>query len=147
MPCVLILYAPHASGSIIPNEYHNIRFTGSRDQVVTINYFFRKMFEKNRDMILSEGRFFNDFIHLVFKERNTSEKWTDEELRLLRRHLRHLTAYIPGLIIFFLPGSMLLLPVLAEAIDRRKHLRDSQKAEAFLQEQQRLMRLIDENIK
>ncbi|TAN41840.1 MAG: hypothetical protein EPN22_13955 [Nitrospirae bacterium] len=111
-----------------------------------IKKIFRRIFENNRELILSEGRFFNDFIHLVFKERNSSEKWTDEELRLLRKHLKHLTAYIPGLIVFFLPGSMLLLPILAEAIDRRKHLRNAQKFEAFEQEQKRLKRLIDENI-
>ncbi|MBF0329375.1 MAG: hypothetical protein HQL10_09470 [Nitrospirae bacterium] len=112
-----------------------------------VSFLFRRIVESNRDLILSEGRFFNDFIKLVFKERNSSEKWTDEELRLLRRHLKHLSVYIPGLVVFFLPGSMLLLPVLAEAIDRRKNIRDTKMAEAFLQEQKKLKKLIDENIK
>ncbi|MBM4333421.1 MAG: hypothetical protein FJ117_19745 [Deltaproteobacteria bacterium] len=60
------------------------------------------------------------FLQLLFKQRNTELKWQKEEKEQLKNHLKRLSLYVPILIIFTLPGGSLLLPVLAEILDRRK---------------------------
>ena len=59
-------------------------------------------------------------IHLLMKPQNTDEKWTREEKKEIKRHLRNIAKIIPAVVIFSLPGGSLLLPILAEALDRRK---------------------------
>jgi hypothetical protein len=80
----------------------------------------KRLIDSNKELILQEGRFMRGFYVLVFKQINTGQKWTKEELRELRRHLWHLSGYIPVLVLFLLPGGSLLLPLLAELLDRRK---------------------------
>lgn len=75
---------------------------------------------KNRALILQEGQYFSGFIQLLMKRRNTGDEWTTEEIARLKSHLKHLSLYLPALIIFILPFGMLLLPVLAEILDRRE---------------------------
>lgn len=65
------------------------------------------------------------FLGLFFKQRNTDEKWTKEEKAELKTHLKHLSMYVPVIIIFLLPGGSLLLPILAEVLDRRKQRRSA----------------------
>lgn len=67
------------------------------------------------------------FLQLLFKQRNTELKWQKEEKQQLKNHLKRLSLYIPILIIFTLPGGSLLLPVLAEILDRRKTRRIADK--------------------
>jgi len=59
-------------------------------------------------------------MRLLMKTRNTDEKWTREERKEIKRHLRNIAKIIPAVAIFFLPGGSFLLPILAEALDRRK---------------------------
>jgi len=59
-------------------------------------------------------------MQLLMKTRNTDEKWTREERKEIKSHLRNLAKIIPAIAIFSLPGGSLLLPILAEALDRRK---------------------------
>jgi len=59
-------------------------------------------------------------MQLLMKIRNTDEKWTREERKEIKRHLRNIVKIIPAAVIFFLPGGSFLLPILAEALDRRK---------------------------
>ncbi len=59
-------------------------------------------------------------MQLLMKIRNTDEKWTREEKKEIKRHLKNIAKIIPALIIFFLPGGSFLLPILAEVLDRRK---------------------------
>lgn len=59
-------------------------------------------------------------IQLLMKIRNTDEKWTREEKKEIKSNLRNIAKIIPAVAIFCLPGGSLLLPVLAEALDRRK---------------------------
>jgi hypothetical protein len=47
-------------------------------------------------------------------------KWTKEEKEQIKNHLKRLSLYIPILFIFVLPGGSLMLPFLAEILDRRK---------------------------
>jgi len=66
-------------------------------------------------------------MQLLMKTRNTGEKWTWEEKKEIKRYLRNIVKIIPAVAIFFLPGGSLLLPILAEALDRRKTRRLLQK--------------------
>jgi hypothetical protein len=78
---------------------------------------------KNRALILRESRHFSDFIQLLMKPRNMGGEWTPEEIIRLKAHLWRLSLYVPALIIFILPFGLLLLPILAEILDRREKRR------------------------
>jgi hypothetical protein len=58
------------------------------------------------------------------KQRNTGMRWTPSEKVRLKQYLRRLVSYAPVLCIFLLPGGFLLVPLLAEVIDRRKRSRN-----------------------
>ncbi len=85
--------------------------------------FFRKLLINNRDFILNKTLEVKGLMQLLMKSRNTGEPWTLEEKRRLKKHFKNLSWTIPALIIFFLPGGSLLLPFLAEILDRRKDVR------------------------
>ncbi len=76
--------------------------------------------DKNKELIYREAEFLGGFMHRLMKQKNTGTKWTKEEKKRLIRDVRHLSYYIPILIIFLLPGGSLILPLLAELLDRRK---------------------------
>jgi len=78
---------------------------------------------KNRELILREGHFLGDFMHLLMRHVNTGEKWSKDEIALLKKDLRHLSCYVPVLVVFLLPFGSLLLPLLAEVLDRREKRR------------------------
>ena len=78
------------------------------------------MVAKHKALLLHEADKINGFMKLLMKPRNTHEKWTNEEKRMLRSHIWHLSYYIPALVIFALPFGSLLFPFLAEMLDRRK---------------------------
>jgi len=59
-------------------------------------------------------------MQLLMKIRNTEEKWTKEERKEIITHLRNIAKIIPTIAIFSLPGGAFLLPLFAEALDRRK---------------------------
>ena len=59
-------------------------------------------------------------MQLLMKIRNTDEKWSREEREEIRIHLRNIAKIVPTVAIFSLPGGSFLLPLLAEALDRRK---------------------------
>ena len=84
-----------------------------------IRFFLKKHIEKNRAFICKEGQYITGFMQLLMKPKNTGDKWTKQEKEQLKRDLKHLSAYVPVLIIFFLPGGALLLPFLADILDRR----------------------------
>lgn len=92
------------------------------EQAMIINYFKRLMI-KNREFILNEVLAVKGLMYLLMKNRNTGEKWTGEEKREIKIHLRNISKIIPVLVIFLLPGGTLLLPILAEVLDRRKSRR------------------------
>jgi hypothetical protein len=62
-------------------------------------------------------------MQVLMKTRNTDEKWTREEKKEIMRHLRNIAKIIPVIAIFSLPGGAFLLPILAEALDRRRKRR------------------------
>ena len=87
------------------------------------------MITNNRAMILDEARKMSGFMRLLMKPRNTGEAWTSEERRLLRMHLKHLSYYVPMMAIFAMPFGSLLIPVLAEVLDRRANRRTARAKE------------------
>jgi hypothetical protein len=81
--------------------------------------FIKQFISKHKALILHETLQIHGFMRILMKQINTGEKWTREEKVELKRHLRHLSLSIPVLVIFCLPFGMLLIPVLAETLDRR----------------------------
>lgn len=59
---------------------------------------------------------------LLMKPRN-DQSWTPEDKQELKIHLRRLSSLSPYLIVLALPGSFLMLPALAEWLDRRRNRR------------------------
>ena len=56
---------------------------------------------------------------LLMKQRN-GNRWTADERRELKDHLNTLSQISPYLVALAVPGSMLMLPVLAWWLDRRR---------------------------
>jgi hypothetical protein len=82
--------------------------------------YFKRLIIKNKTFILEEVLAVKGLMQLLMKQRNTDQKWTMEERREIKNHLKNISKVIPALIIFLLPGGSLLLPFLAEVLDRRK---------------------------
>ena len=88
-----------------------------------IRLFLKRLILKNKELIFNEAQHIQGFLQLLFKPRNTDLKWQKKEKQQLKNHLKRLSLYVPILIIFTLPGGSLLLPILAEILDRRKKRR------------------------
>jgi len=85
-----------------------------------IKKYLKRLILVNKDAILMEVLSIKGLMHLLMKTRNTDEKWTRDERKEIKRHLKNIAKIIPAVAIFSLPGGSMILPVLAEAIDRRK---------------------------
>ena len=83
----------------------------------------RTMFERYSELIYAEAATMRGFMDLLMKPRNTGIPWTNEEIGALRRYIRHLAHYVPFMVIFLLPFGSLLLPAMAEILDRRRTTR------------------------
>ena len=81
------------------------------------------MLVKNKEFILNEALAVKGFMHVLMKRRNMGEKWTREEKKLLRQHLKTMALAVPALIVFLPPGGSIFLPILVEVLDRRKNIR------------------------
>lgn len=88
-----------------------------------IKLYFKGFIATQRDLLHQESRGMQNFMHLLMKQKNTGTKWTGDEIKQIKVHLKHMSLYVPALIIFMLPFGSLLLPVLAEILDRRKQVR------------------------
>ncbi|MEW6108957.1 MAG: hypothetical protein AB1632_07325 [Nitrospirota bacterium] len=84
-----------------------------------IRIFLKRLLVSNKYFILKEASYINGFMHLLMKPKNTGIKWTKEEKAQLKQNIKHLSAFVPVLIIFLLPGGSLLLPFLPDILDRR----------------------------
>jgi hypothetical protein len=82
--------------------------------------YFKRLILVNKEAILMEVLAIKGLMQLLMKIRNTDEKWTIEERKEIKRHLKNIAKIIPAVVIFVLPGGSFLLPMLAEALDRRK---------------------------
>ncbi|MFB3818733.1 MAG: hypothetical protein ACE147_13810 [Candidatus Methylomirabilales bacterium] len=79
----------------------------------------KQMIAKHRKVLLGQVLAVNGLMQLLMKGRNGPAGWTREELLLIRAHLKAMARLVPILIVFLLPGGLLLLPILAEVLDRR----------------------------
>jgi hypothetical protein len=91
-----------------------------------IKRYFRRLFLKNKDFLLRESDAIKGFMQVLMKHRNTGEKWTKEEKKQIRQHLKTMALTVPALIVFMLPGGSIYLPVLVDVLDRRKEIRPLQ---------------------
>jgi hypothetical protein len=82
--------------------------------------YFKRLILVNKEAILMEVLAIKGLMQLLMKIRNTDEKWTIEERKEIKRHLKNIAKIIPAVVIFVLPGGSFLLPMLAEVLDRRK---------------------------
>ncbi len=85
-----------------------------------IKAYAKRLIVKNREFILTEVLAIKGLMQLLMKTRNTGQGWTREELREIRAHLWHLSHMVPVILLIVLPGGSVLLPFLAEVLDRRK---------------------------
>jgi len=85
-----------------------------------IKKYVKRLIIINKEAILMEVLAIGGLMQLLMKIRNTDEKWTREEKTEIKRHLKNIAKIIPAIALFSLPGGSFLLPILAEALDRRK---------------------------
>jgi hypothetical protein len=85
-----------------------------------IKNYVKRLIIINKEAILMEVLAIRGLMQLLMKIRNTDEKWTREEKKEIKRHLKNIAKIIPAVALFSLPGGSFLLPILAEALDRRK---------------------------
>jgi len=84
----------------------------------------RSMQETQRLYIHNELFKVRGLIPILMKRRN-GEQWSKEERELLLRNLRALSNLSPYLIPILMPGGVLLLPLLAWWLDRRRKNREN----------------------
>ena len=80
---------------------------------------------REKERLRSEVLQIKGGIGLLMKQRNGG-KWTDQDRRDLKAILRRLSSVSPYLLIWLLPGSVLLLPFLAWHLDARRAQRERQ---------------------
>jgi hypothetical protein len=88
-----------------------------------VKSYLTRIIARHRDVMLQESAGMRDFMKLLMKQRNTDSKWTKAEIHEIKAHLKHLSIYVPIMLFFILPFGSLLLPVLAEVLDRRRSVR------------------------
>jgi len=82
------------------------------------------MQENQRKHIRKEFSHVRGLIPILMKRRN-GERWSAEERRVLLRDLRALSNLSPYLIPLLMPGGVLMLPLLAWWLDRRRKRREN----------------------
>jgi hypothetical protein len=85
-----------------------------------IKKYLKRLIIINKEAILMEVLAIRGLMQLLMKTRNTDGKWTREEKKEVKRHLKNIAKILPAIAIFSLPGGSFLLPILTEALDRRK---------------------------
>ncbi len=75
--------------------------------------------ERERRNMLAEMSQVRGLMPLLMKPRN-KQRWTHEDKRELREHLRCLSRISPYLVVIVLPGGLAMLPALAWWLDRRR---------------------------
>lgn len=85
----------------------------------------RSMHDTQRMYIYSELSHARDLLPILMKHRN-GDRWSKEERKMLVRNLRAVSNLSPYLIPILLPGGVLILPLFAWWLDRRRKRRDSE---------------------
>jgi hypothetical protein len=82
----------------------------------------REPFPREKDRILAEILSLQGLMPLLMQQRN-GRPWTPDERAQLTQHLCRLRSLSPYLMALLAPGSVLLLPLLAWWLDRRRKKR------------------------
>jgi hypothetical protein len=82
----------------------------------------RASHERERQRILSAAAEMRGFMPLLMKPRN-GQPWTVEDKLAIQHHLHTLAGLSPYLVPAIMPGGILLLPILAWWLDRRRRNR------------------------
>ncbi len=82
-----------------------------------------KILANYRNLIYAQNAEMDNFMCLLMKERNQRGKWTKEEINEIFTHLKRLSTSVTFLIFLLFPYGFLLLPLLANWLDRRKAIR------------------------
>ena len=85
-----------------------------------IKDYLKRLIVINKEAILMEVLSIRGLMQLLMKTRNTDERWTSEEKKEIKRHLKNIAKIVPAVAVFSLPGGSFLLPILTEVLDRRK---------------------------
>ena len=85
-----------------------------------IKRYLKKLILVNKEALLMEVLSIKGLMQVLMKTRNSDEKWTREEKKEIVGHLKNIAKIIPVVAVFSLPGGAILLPLLAEVLDRRK---------------------------
>lgn len=91
-----------------------------RDASVATLRSIRELTEREKTYLVNEILQVKGLMPLLMKPRN-NQRWTREDRAELRIHLQRLTDISPYLIVLALPGSFLMLPLLAWWLDRRRN--------------------------
>ena len=83
--------------------------------------------EKNR--LRGEMSQIKGALRLLMKQRNGGGAWTSDERQQLKQVLRSLSSVSPYLLVWVVPGSILILPFLAWHLDTRRKRRTRAAAE------------------
>lgn len=86
--------------------------------------FLKQQLSKHRELLLREVQHMNGFMQLLMKCVNAEKSMSKAEKAQFKSQLKHLSFYVPILCIFLLPFGTLILPVLAEVLDRRQKERN-----------------------
>lgn len=80
----------------------------------------REVTERERLHLTSEIMQARGLMPLLMKPRNR-QRWTPEDKQALVVHFRRISAISPYLVVLAMPGGMLVLPLLAWWLDRRRN--------------------------
>ncbi len=82
----------------------------------------QRVISRERSRILAEVHRFHGLMPLLMKQRN-GQRWSWRDVAAIRVSLKDIAAVSAILTIFLLPGSFILLPLLAWWLDRRNQTR------------------------
>jgi len=71
-----------------------------------------------RETLLEEIQSIRDLMALLMK--GAKKKWSKKELQEIKTQFAQLGKKVPVLMVFLLPGGLVLLPILVEVLERRR---------------------------
>lgn len=79
----------------------------------------RDLTQREKRHLLSELQQTSGLMPILMKQRN-GQRWTREDRLLMREHFNRLSRLSPYLVMVVMPGGLLVLPVFAWWLDRRR---------------------------
>ena len=104
------------------NMHNSAHIAKFRSASVVAYRSIRNLTGREKKHLLHEILQVKGLMPLLMKPRN-DQSWTSEDKQELKIHLRRLSSISPYLMVLALPGSFLMLPALAEWLDRRRNRR------------------------